>query len=475
MGSLISLPVTSAATFLSSCFGASFAAALGSTFRSVSGASSSFATRLLYAVLLLVNSVVSWISMSSNHTLLWPGRTCTSTGECGFFSVHRLNFALGMLHLLLASLLVAVKSTKDPRAQLQNSWWWLKLTAYVGLVVAAFRIPNDFYVTLSRWVSVPSGALFILIGLVLLVDFAHEWAEVCIQHVEEEDEHSAFWQRFLVIGTGALYAATILMNVAMMVLFCRDSCNMNNVAVALNVVFTVLTTAASLSARIQEYNPRCGLAQSSMVATYCTYLTMSAMASEPDDKLCNPLVRSSGTRRFSVVLGAMFTFIAIAYTTTRAAANSAFQGSNSGRVRLPADDFIEYDGVSGTRSQLRQEALRQAVLEGSLPETVLYENPWAQGNSDEASESGNLVDDERHAAKYNYSLFHLIFFLATQWIAILLTINVTQDDVGDFIPVGRTYFYSWVKIVSAWICYLLYGWTLVAPMLLPERFGVDLY
>ncbi|SCU90380.1 LADA_0F03642g1_1 [Lachancea dasiensis] len=470
MGAIISLPITSGASFLASFFGSLSSTVLVSSFKSLSGGSSSLATRLNYAALLLINSLISWISMSSNYSFLWSNKNCSSTGECGFFTVHRLNFALGVMHLLLSSVMVNVKSTTDRRASLQNSWWLVKLVIYALLVVLSFAIPNSFFVFFSKWVSVPSGSLFILIGLVLLVDFAHEWAEKCIQHVEMEDENSSKWQKFLIFGTSTMYLGTLAMTVTMYAMFCHDNCTMNQVSVTVNLLLSIITTGLSIHPRVQEYNPKCGLAQSSMVAIYGTYLTMSALASEPDDRQCNPFVRSNKTRKFSVVLGSLFTFVAIAYTTTRAAANSAFN-SNGQQIYLGGDDDIGYEGVSQNRNELRTEAIRQAVEEGALPESALYDATWA----DTPDELGDSGDDERIATRYNYSLFHIIFFLATQWIAILLTVNVTKDDVGDFIPVGRTYFYSWVKIVSAWICYGLYGWTLVAPMILPDRFGYDEY
>jgi hypothetical protein len=76
--------------------------------------------------------------------------------------------------------------------------------------------------------------------------------------------------------------------------------------------------------------------------------------------------------------------------------------------------------------------------------------------------------------QYNYTLYHIIFMLATAWIATLLTQNIGGDKAipkpDDFVPVGRTYWASWVKIVCAWVCYGIFGWTLVAPVVLPERF-----
>ncbi|GAV52796.1 hypothetical protein ZYGR_0AI00780 [Zygosaccharomyces rouxii] len=470
MGALVSIPINFASSFVASGLGACFSNLCSQSLSAIS--SSSLGTRLLYALWLLVNSLISWIYMSANKSIIWPSKTCTATHECGWFTVHRLNFALGSLHLLLAASLVGVKSTKNPRAALQNSWWSLKFLCYLGLVILAFAIPNGFFVHFSKWISVPAGAIFILVGLILLVDFAHEWAETCIQHVENQDDNSAFWKKSLVVGTVAMYTASLVMVVEMYIIFCRGNCSLNQFSATINVVLTLVTALLSVHPKIQEANPNCGLAQSSMVSLYCSYLVLSAMASEPDDKMCNPLVGSSGTRNFSVVMGSILTFVAIAYTTTRAAANSAFQGTNTnGSISL--EDDVEYDGLGRqTRNQLRHEAIKQAVEEGSLPESALYDTSWL-GSPSIASDEGVGFSDERSGTKYNYSLFHLIFFIATQWISILLTIEVTQDDVGDFIPVGRTYFYSWVKIGSAYLCYILYGWTIVAPILMPERFEID--
>jgi hypothetical protein len=401
---------------------------------------------------------------------LYKGQ-CTGI-ECGFFAIHKLNFALGVLHLILASLLVGVHSTANPRSKIQNNFWPPKIMLWLLLIIVSFFIPDKFYIVWSTYVSVFSSALFLFIGLILLVDFAHEWAETCIEHVEEEDEYSSVWKGFLIGGTSVMYIGSIVMSVLTFVFFCHDGCSMNQAAGIINVILSLLVTVASVNPTIQEYNPNCGLAQSAVVSVYCTYLTLSAVASEPDDKLCNPLVRSRGTRTASIVLGAIFTFVAIAYTTTRAAANSAFNGGThgGGSIAIDYEDPIstsEQTVISSqpsARNEMRLQAIREAVAVGTLPESALTDQSWLYDDEDDE-------DEERVTTKYNYALFHIIFFLATQWVAVLLTMNVQQNDIGDFVPVGRTYFYSWVKIVSAWICYLIYGWSLVAPVVMPERFG----
>ena len=222
---------------------------------------------------------------------------------------------------------------------------------------------------------------------------------------------------------------------------------------------------------MQEFNPQAGLAQSAMVAMYCTYLTMSAVSMEPDDKQCNPLIRARGTRTATIVIGAIVTMLTIAYTTTRAATQGFAMGSkkNGANYAQLGDEDTEHGLVTqqpdGSRREMRAEALRAAIAEGSLPASAL-------DDSDDESDDGRPAkDDERNATQYNYSLFHVIFLLATAWVATLLTTDtVKSEDFATVAPVGRTYWNSWVKIVSAWVCYAIYTWSLVAPVVLPDRF-----
>lgn len=473
MGALLSIPLAGAST-LASCFGAAaclaFCTSIGGTFES------STMTRISYAVILLVNSLLSWIALLpfvihrlEKMSFGFINNRCGPDGkECiSFTSVHRINLALGMLHLVLAGLLVNVKSTKNPRNIIQNGCWKLKILAWIALIVINFlAIPDTFFVFYGNHIAIVFSTIFLGIGLILLVDFAHAWAEKCLEKIEleeltGEDEYNAgFWKKLLVGGTVAMYVASIVLTVVMYVFFAAKGCGMNQAAISVNLVLAVVISAVSINQSVQESNPHAGLAQALMVVFYCTYLVLSAVVSEPDDKLCNPLVRSKGTRTLSVVLGAFFTFLAVAYTTTRAANASFFEPETES---LP--QVAPIAAQPSERNQMRYAAIKQAVDEGSLPESALNQLDLY----DDESHMGNAGGESR--VKYNYTVFHVIFFLATQYISTLLTINVTQDNVGDFIPVGRTYFSSWVKIISSWACYVLYGWSLVAPMLWPDRFG----
>ncbi|KAK5734154.1 Membrane protein tms1 [Elasticomyces elasticus] len=486
MGALLSLPLLalpSVGTLLSvvaSCCGAATCSAVCS---SCSNTSNSILTRIAYALILLLNSLLSWLLLTSwatkklQHLLLdYVTVNCAGKSCFGFAAVHRVGFALGIFHLLLAVLLLGVNNSRDKRAPIQNGFWGPKIVLWVALLAGSWLIPNRFFEIWGNYVALVGAVLFLLLGLVLLVDLAHTFAEYCIEKIEDTD--SGLWRGILIGATLGMYLGSIALTIVMYIFFAGSGCSMNQAAITVNLILLLIISALSVAPAIQESNPRAGLAQAATVSIYCSYLTFSAVAMEPDDQLCNPLVRATGTRTASTWIGAVVTFVTCAYTTTRAATYGLALGSGkpAGYTSVDADEeTVGSHGLVETqpesRKAMRAEALRRAVQEGVLPASALDED--SDDDDDDLKSGKHKNDDEKNGTQYNYALFHIIFLLATAWIATLLTQNVGSDsrrEVGDFVPVGRTYWASWVKIVSAWVCYGIFGWTLVAPVVLSERF-----
>ncbi|KAG6017307.1 hypothetical protein E4U54_007772 [Claviceps lovelessii] len=474
MGALLSLPLLAVPSmgtvfsFAASCCGA---ATCSMACSACGKFGNSVATRSAYALLLLVNSILAWIMLTPwaieklQHLALDYVKINCPNGQCyGWLAVHRINFALGLFHIVHACLLFGVASSKHPRAAIQNGYWGPKVIVWVALIIVAFLIPNEFFIFWGNYVSLMCAMLFLILGLVLLVDLAHTWAEYCLEQIEDTD--SRFWRTVLVGSTLTMYIGSIAMTVVQYIFFANKDCYMNQAVITLNMLFWIVVSLISINPNVQEFNPKAGLAQAAMVAIYCTYLTMSAVSMEPDDKHCNPLIRAQGTRTTSVVIGAIVTMLTVAYTTTRAATQSLGLGNMSNGIRLPDNDV--HDLVSqqpSARREMRAEALRRAVEEGSLPADALL--------SDDDSDIHGFSpdDDEQFRTQYSYSMFHIIFFLATAWVSTLLTMQYEESTkTGDFATVGRTYAASWIKIVSAWVCYGLYIWSLIAPVIVPERF-----
>jgi len=432
-------------------------------------------TRIAYALILLVNSIISWLMLTDwavkklqHLTFDYVDISCNGKDCHGFVAVHRVNFALGAFHALLAVLLLGVNSSRNKRGSIQNGFWGPKIIAWIAFIVLTFLIPDGFFIWWGNYIALIGAVLFLLLGLVLLVDLAHNWAEYCIEKIEADE--SRIWRWLLISSTLGMYAASIAMTVVMYIFFASSGCSMNQAAITINLLLVLAITVLSIHPTIQMHNPRAGLAQSAMVAVYCTYLTMSAVGMEPDDHHCNPLVRARGTRKASIILGAIVTFLTMAYTTTRAATYGLALGKQGNSYAQLATDDYEHGLVSQqpeSRRELRQAALRAAVESGSLPASALDDND-SDDEDEYASKAGR--DDEKSGTQYNYSLFHVIFLLSTAWVATLLTMNVDPQADEQFVAVGRTYWASWVKIVSSWVCYGIFAWSLAAPTVLPDRF-----
>ena len=67
-----------------------------------------------------------------------------------------------------------------------------------------------------------------------------------------------------------------------------------------------------------------------------------------------------------------------------------------------------------------------------------------------------------------YWLFHLIMFLSGCYLAMMLTGWGNETTVRMDNPEASEQSF-WIKTVSVWAIYLLYFWTLVAPMVCKSR------
>jgi hypothetical protein len=71
-------------------------------------------------------------------------------------------------------------------------------------------------------------------------------------------------------------------------------------------------------------------------------------------------------------------------------------------------------------------------------------------------------------AECRADFFHLIFMLASAYVAMVFTTwnleGVSGHQSGD-----KGWISVWVKIVSQWVCVILYSWSMAAPAILKDR------
>lgn len=223
------------------------------------------------------------------------------------------------------------------------------------------------------------------------------------------------------------------MTVLMYVWFGAPGCQFNQTVISVNLIACVIVAVVAVLPVVQEANPQSGLAQAAMVTLYSTFLVASALTSQPTTAHCNPTLEQGKAQTTTVLIGSLFTFLALAYSTSSAA------------VHLKNDEQGE--------SLLAASHLQDAVASGAVSDRELEQDGYPQ-------------DDERDGVQYHYSFFHFVFMIASMYLAMLVTNwDTPQVDGVD----GKNMAAVWVKVASSWVALGLYLWTLVAPLVLTER------
>ena len=101
---------------------------------------------------------------------------------------------------------------------------------------------------------------FILVQLILLVDFAHSWNETWVNNMEESG--NKIWFFALASFTCIMYATSIAGIVCMFVYFTQSSihsCPIEKFIISFQLVLSVLTSILAISPTVQERQPKSGM------------------------------------------------------------------------------------------------------------------------------------------------------------------------------------------------------------------------
>ncbi|XP_059344636.1 serine incorporator 2 [Ammospiza nelsoni] len=418
-------------------------------------AKNSTISRLLFTFFLFLGTLVSIIMIIPGvekelHKL--PG-FCEGSGsvlgvqtkvDCSSFlghkAVYRMGFAMAAFFCLFAVLMVCVRSSKDPRAALQNGFWFFKFLVLVGITVGAFYIPDGTFTSVWFYFGVVGSFLFILIQLVLLIDLAHSWSQRWLHNAEEGSAKG--WYAALCTITFIFYAASITAIVLLYVYYTKpEGCTEGKAFISINLILCLIVSVVSILPKIQEAQPHSGLLQASLITLYTIYVTWAALANVPSQR-CNPtlLLRNS---------------------------------TGSATATEPLTTWWDAPSIVGLVIFILC-TLFISLRSSDHPQVnklMLTEESGARaGAGPGGAEEGGVrraYDNEQDGVSYNYTFFHLCLLLAALYIMMTLTNWYRPDESLQVLSSPWTA--VWVKISSSWAGLLLYLWTLVAPLLLPDR------
>jgi len=370
----------------------------------------------------------------------------------GYLAVYRICFVVTIFFLFMSVIMIGVRNSRDPRAGIQNGFWGFKYLLIIAGCIGAFFIPHGNFGPTWMYFGMVGGFMFIIIQLVLIIDFAHSWAE------SWQDNHcndnSQYWFYALLSVTGIFYFATLIGIILAYSYYTGNAvgqCKLHEFFITFNMILCVIASATSVLPIIQEHQPNSGLLQSSFVSLYIIYLTWSAMANTP-----NPNCKLDLAEK---VFG------------TTHNATTPLNGEDEG-MDGPSMDTSSIIGLlvwfacvlySSIKSTTNSQAARI-----TMTDTVHLTDPEASSVS-EGEEGPASGDNENDGVNYSWSLFHLMFALATLYVMMTLTNWYSPGKDVNIETISANMSAVWVKIISAWMCFTLYMWTLIAPVVLPDR------
>jgi len=347
--------------------------------------------------------------------------------------------------------MIKVESSKAPRSKIQNGFWFFKVLILIGLAIGAFFIPTTGAFGKTWMIIGMIGAfVFLLIQLILIVDFAHAWNESWLEKYEETQ--SKGWFGALLFFTIFFYLVSITLIVLFYIFYGSGDCALHKFFISFNMILCVIVSVISILPPIQEANPRSGLLQSSIITIYTMYLTWSAMTNNPNHA-CNPTIGQILNRTginidiadhgdiisgngvgidWTSIIALIIFLICVLYASFRTASNSNLSKLTN-KAPVYADDS----------------------------------SPGSSADGDEEAGGQNVYDNEEEGVAYSYSFFHFMFCLASLYV--MMTLTHWYKPSSDLSNLNVNEPSMWVKISSSWVCILLYAWTLIAPLVLTGR------
>ncbi|XP_054836164.1 serine incorporator 3 [Eublepharis macularius] len=432
-------------------------------------------TRLIYAILLLLSTLVACIMLAPGmeeqlkkvpgfcedglHTRLPHMKGFVHCEALvGYRAVYRISFAMAVFFFLFSLLTIQVKSSNDPRAAVHNGFWFFKIAAIVGIMVGAFYIPEGPFTRAWFAIGTAGAFCFILIQLVLLVDFAHSWNESWVEKMEEGNARC--WYAALLSCTGLNYILSLIAVVLFYVFYTKsDGCPENKFFISFNMILCIAVSITSVLPKVQEHQPRSGLLQSSIITLYTMYLTWSAMSNEPD-RSCNPSLLNLISQIATPTAGPAN---ATAIPSPASAPQKSLQWWDAQSI-VGLVIFVLCLLYSSIRSSSNSQVNKLTL---SASDTVILDDAAGTASDVEDGEIRRVTDNEKDGVQYSYAFFHFMLFLASLYIMMTLTNWYSPD--ADFKTMTSKWPAVWVKISSSWVCLSLYAWTLLAPLVLPNR------
>jgi len=305
------------------------------------------------------------------------------------------------------------------------------------MLLICFFIPNSFFDNTGfAWVARVVSMFFLILQILVLIDFAYVWNDDWVERAFPSDggDDNKNWL-FMVLGSAFILFLVALVGIPLLFSYYGD-CTVGVVFSSLTLTGIVFFTGITLF-RYQIVGQEGAILPAGVVAAYCTYLCWSALESNPHNE-CKPF-HTSEEHPAGVIIGMIVASASLMWTV------------------LSASSGVE-DLISGTHDPSDSDANRPFNEDSGGP---LYQAVASNAE-------GDYDEDEDDWPEDRLWIFHLTLFTASMYMAMLLTNwgSATHAEGNEDGKVGTAS--MWVKILSQWLTMLIYVWSLIAPAILSE-------
>ncbi|KAA6404213.1 MAG: putative serine incorporator [Streblomastix strix] len=367
--------------------------------------------------------------------------------------------------MLILSLPILCCGAGSTCLMLQNGCWIIKIFIFLAICVGTYFLPPNSTQALYYIVLIGS-AIFLILQIAILIEFFASWNDNWLAKEWNKGLMAVF-----VIG-----CIGYLILVALTFTFFHTCTK--------DIVFTVVTIVlAIILVIITGCIPSASFFTTVLVILYCIYLNFTTLISNNQQNcigidpkqsemrvnfinapiqsvhdfikqqynIALPNDDSEGGTTVIVIISAIFTYIALIY--------SVF--SSSGDLTENEEQECCNSNDDGNKRK-------------SEPIEVIRGGNWDSSSANQTSpltgQSKNNNSDESSASKYGcqYIRLYLLYILAAMHLTTIVvgwSLNTYKSFEKSFIPISM-----WSKAASNWVCFLLYLWVLLAPIIGPYIF-----
>ena len=236
--------------------------------------------------------------------------------------VYRVSFGLAAFFLIMFFSVSDLTCCIDAEArdEFQRRFFGWKTVLLSLITFVTFWIPNTFF-SAYAWLCMFASAVFLVMQIVIFIDFSYQWNEDWGQR----SENNGKWSVYLLIVSILCYVAALVVIVFAYIYFVpHEDCNTNATAVTLTLLAGLTYTCVAI------WVPHGSILPSGIVFLYTSILCFSALRSSTN-AYCNKLYEPEGKESILMII------VSAAFLASTLAYSAVATGGSGSSLSLQAD------------------------------------------------------------------------------------------------------------------------------------------